>query len=385
MRRIYLDVTRLLKGIFLRRRPTGVDRVSLAYVRHYGGNAHAVLAGRGHHIVMSRRASSQIFDAIQRHYEADRPVGKRELARILLPGLRFRMASGGVLLHTSHSGAEFSRYFESLKVRGVHVVFMVHDLIPLTHAEYCRVGTAQIHDQRIRSALSTSSAVIANSQTTLDDMFRYAARHQLNMPRCIASRLAPGTQTDGDTSRPMLEPYFVMVGTIEPRKNHWLIFHVWRRIAESLVEDAPRLVVIGRQGWKCGNALDMLEDCVALRHLVIWQSDCSDYMLGTWLKHAKALLFPSFTEGYGMPVAEALACGVPVIASDLAALREYAGDVPDYLDPLDGPAWHARILAYINDDSPERAQQLARITGFRAPTWEEHFEQVDGLLVELDT
>ena len=54
---------------------------------------------------------------------------------------------------------------------------------------------------------------------------------------------------------------------------------------------------------------------------------------------ARAVLLPSFAEGFGMPVAEALAAGVPVIASDIAALREVGGDVPEYLDPIDGLGW----------------------------------------------
>lgn len=84
-----------------------------------------------------------------------------------------------------------------------------------------------------------------------------------------------------------------------------------------------------------------------------------------------------------MPVAEALAGGVPVIASDLSVLREYASDIPDYLDPLDLASWQARIMAYSDVDSPERAQQLARLVRFQVPTWEKHFEQVDRLLADL--
>ena len=112
-----------------------------------------------------------------------------------------------------------------------------------------------------------------------------------------------------------------MLGTIEPRKNHWFMLHVWRRIVEESGGNAPKLVVIGRRGWECENVVDMLERCESLKDAVVEQSNCSDHDLQVWLQHARALLFPSFVEGYGMPLVEALTMQVPVIASD----RAYSG------------------------------------------------------------
>jgi hypothetical protein len=74
---------------------------------------------------------------------------------------------------------------------------------------------------------------------------------------------------------------------------------------------------------------------------------------------------------------------VPVLASDLGVFHEIADDIPDYLDPLDGPGWLARIQAYARAKSPERDAQLKRIERFREPTWAEHFEHVDGFLETL--
>jgi glycosyltransferase involved in cell wall biosynthesis len=84
-----------------------------------------------------------------------------------------------------------------------------------------------------------------------------------------------------------------------------------------------------------------------------------------------------------MPLVEALALGVPVIASDLAVFREIAGDIPEYIDPLDGVRWAEQVMAYAQPDSRERAAQLQRIEHFKTPTWGEHFVKVDGLLARL--
>jgi len=126
-----------------------------------------------------------------------------------------------------------------------------------------------------------------------------------------------------------------------------------------------------------------LERCESIRGVVIEEAHCSDEQLHAYLQHAQALLFPSFVEGYGMPLVEALALKAPVLASDLDVFREIAGDIPDYLDPLDGPGWLAGIQAYARADSPERNAQLGRIERFREPTWAEHFEHVDRFLETL--
>lgn len=83
-----------------------------------------------------------------------------------------------------------------------------------------------------------------------------------------------------------------------------------------------------------------------------------------------------------MPLVEALAHGVPVIASDLPVFREIAADVPDYLDPLDGPGWRAALLDYAQAHSPRRAAQLARMAHFQPPTWAQHFVRVEALLAQ---
>jgi glycosyltransferase involved in cell wall biosynthesis len=96
------------------------------------------------------------------------------------------------------------------------------------------------------------------------------------------------------------------------------------------------------------------------------------------------LLFPSFIEGYGMPLVEAFAMKTPVLASNLRVFEEIANDIPDYLDPLDGPGWIERILEFARPDSPARAAQLGRIGRFKEPTWDEHFERVDAFLDSLN-
>ncbi|MGU7771039.1 glycosyltransferase family 4 protein [Burkholderia sp. MR1-5-21] len=382
MLNVFLDVSRLLSRLAKGQLPTGVDRVGLAYAERYHADARAVLSDFGFPKILSERNSRRIFSLL---LESPAPSKARIRAQSVCGLLT---PAGGtfdktVLLHTSHNGMERPRYYQAMRRRGIRSVFMIHDLIPITHAEYCRPGVGVAHRARIHTALRHADGLIMNSQDTLDALTEEAHRADLSLPPTVVARLAPGIGSRSSAPSPLNHPYFVMLGTIEPRKNHWFMLHVWRRLVELHGAAAPKLVVIGRRGWECENVIDMLDRCSSLRGVVIEEADCSDDRLHVWLQHARALLFPSFVEGYGMPLVEALALRVPVLASDLGVFHEIATDFPDYLDPLDGPGWLARIEAYSRADCNERDAQLARIEGFREPTWAEHFDHVDRFLETL--
>ena len=176
-----------------------------------------------------------------------------------------------------------------------------------------------------------------------------------------------------------------MLSTIEPRKNHLLLLNIWRRMVETLgPERTPRLAIVGRRGWENENVVDMLERCTSIHGHVHEFSVLSDAGLASLLRRAQALLCPSFAEGFGMPVTEALLSGTPVICSDLPALREAGGDVPDFIDPLDGPAWIRTIMDYSAPDGRMRSRQLERLAGWRAPSWHDHIAVLLDLVRDID-
>lgn len=383
---VRLDVTRLLQRWVRGMRPTGVDRVGLAYVRRYAGQAEALIAIRGVPVALTRAASERVFALLLGPAGTGLPVSRLcSLAAAVTANQAHPRppahGRGGTVLHTIHSGLEHARYFRMLWASGFRTIVMVHDLIPVTHPHYCRPASVRQHTRRMCTALRWAAGIVTNSQATLDALAAFARGRGMLMPPATVARL--GVDTPEALSLPPQasgHPYFVMVGTIEPRKNHWFILHLWRELVAQCGNLAPRLVVIGRPGWKCGNELDMLGQCRELRDAVIHLPDCPDEVMLAQLRGARALLFPSFIEGYGLPLAEALSMGVPVLASNLAAFREVAGEVPDYLDPLDGASWLAHVRSYAKPSSMDRERQVARLAGFCAPTWPEHFAALDRFL-----
>jgi len=377
---VLLDISRLTGRLLRGRLPTGVDRVDIAYIEHFAGRARAVIHLGGRPLLLSSNASARIFKRLLNEREIIGPVLALDIVRGAIGGLAEPVPRGAVYLNTSHSGLLAPGLGLCLRVKGIQPIWMVHDLIPITHHEYCRPGEDDRHVRRMRSVLRHAAALLTNSKATRNELLEFAREAALEIPPCVVARLAPGLKAIEFGPPPLARPYFLVISTIEPRKNLAMLLQAWRQLAQRHGQETPALVLVGQRGWECENVIDLLERSAPLRGLVIEKGRCSDKELATLLKHARALLFPSFVEGYGLPLAEALDIGTPVIASDLQVFREIAGDVPDYLDPLDGPAWLRAVEQYTPPFSPQRTAQLNRIMGYMAPTWLQHFGVVDELI-----
>jgi glycosyltransferase involved in cell wall biosynthesis len=373
-----IDITRMVHRSFKGMRPTGVDRVSNAYVEHYGHRSAALVRIGPRWLVLSPRESGRAFDALLNRG----PASARRLAGSIARAVAWPSGRCGhrVLIHTGHSGLEHASYSCEIRKRRLLPVYFAHDLIPISHPEYCRAGEAQRHARRIKTMFDTGKALIVNSQATRAAFAHYASAHGLRLPECVVAPLAPAPLPPPSDVPAMAHKYFVILGTIEPRKNHALLLHVWRRLVQKHGAAAPKLVVIGRRGWECKPVMNLLDGSPILRGHVLREPHCDDRALSTWLQHAQALLFPSFVEGFGMPLVEALALGVPVIASDLPVFRESAGAIPEYLDPRDQGGWHSAIVDYSRTPGVRRARQIERMRGYCPPSWSEHFERVDVLM-----
>lgn len=376
-----LDVTRLIWRRWKGRHPTGIDRVCLAYLNHFGDRAQAVVQHARFRSILDRQASQELFALLEK------PQGQFKLG--LMSGALKHLGHfngkglGRHYLNVGHTGLDSAGFRKWVTTADVKPIYLVHDLIPITHPEFCRAGEADRHRERMRTVLATAAGVIGNSQATLDQLAKFGRDERLPEPPGVAAWLgserAPAVTSADAPDRPT----FVTLGTIEARKNHLLLLNIWDRLIERLGDEAPKLLIIGQRGWEAEPAFNLLDRSAKLHGHVIELNRCSDQELGEHLAGARALLFPSFVEGYGLPLIEAFGRGVPVIASDLPVFREIAGDIPSYLSPSDEPGWEAAILDYAGPESAARAAQVERIRSFRQPEWNRHFDIVERWLQGL--
>lgn len=394
---VILDISRLISRV-RHSTPSGVDRVEMAYARGllrlYGDDlAFAAVHPTGRYGRIDSTAALAYLDELERRWTQETGGhGQRSIAQVLPWMLRLlprklprqgAEASRPVYVQVSpHHLTDHQKVSRILGAENARFACMVHDLIPIEYPEYARPNGAAQHRQRMDTVAACADMVIVNSAATGRSFQPWIVQSGRSITTHVALL---GTETilpaaDADQAD---RPYFVCLGTIEPRKNHLLLLNLWRDLAQTLPPaDIPRLVVIGRRGWENEQVLDMLDRCPALKPHVQEISGCPDRQLATLLRGATALLMPSFAEGFGMPVAEALSVGVPVICSDIPAHHEVGKAAPDYVDPLDGPVWKSLILDHAAKGQRWQAQK-ARLPHWQAPTWDDHFAVVAPALQDL--
>lgn len=378
-----LDCTFVITELKRKRPPHGIPRVILAYLRHYSEHLKLVYRLRGKLFIISSRYSKQLIPLIlswnPKHYP--------KIVSLLIKAYCFaekpQKTDHYFLFKLDQGGMKYPGYFQEINNLGIKSIIMIHDLFPITHPEYSDPRYAKQFESNVRLSLHHAQGIICVSQNTQDILKGYSSAKQLALPQTIAANLAPGVETQPQSKQaPLKEPYFVIISTIVARKNHLLLLHIWRKLVNELHFKAPKLVIIGQRSSECTTTLALLDRCQQLKQHVI-EITANDEELTHYLSHARALLFPTFAEGYGLPLIEALATQVPVICSDLVIFREIAQHIPDYLDPTDGKAWLELILDYAQEHSPKRAAQMERLSQFIIPNWNEHFNKVDAFLEHL--
>jgi glycosyltransferase involved in cell wall biosynthesis len=300
----------------------------------------------------------------------------------------------GVFFGISHSLIGRTAYMAALaNHHRLKRVLFIHDTIPCDYPEYCREFEGAKHLLRLRNAFRYGTHLIVNSQYTKDRLEYW--RQALGVSQ-VPVEIIPIGVDEQVKAKPANKlnshhhdrPYFVTLGTIEPRKNHMLLLQIWKHFAETLPpSQIPELLIIGRRGWENETVFRNLDRCEYLSEHVREMNDISDKELWPLLHHARAMLFPSFVEGWGMPMVEALTLGVPVIASDIPSFREVGRGIPELLPAIDGCGWSQRILDFAKNKSASRSAQEDRLLGYSPPTWQEHFEKVSefvGLGIEAD-
>ena len=392
--RALLDISRTVARARLPA-PTGIDRVERAYIDWALARDALFLASvdRRFHLVEARQVRALVAwldgegEAPARDWRArlrpqrDQRLGqaqsliRRDAVAVaadpskLGDMLKARMQGGGVYLNVGHDNLS-APVMQAIGAAGLARVVLIQDTIPLDYPQYARKGTPDAFRAKLDAALA-AELILLNSQ---DTMAHVAAHAGGKVPPMAVAPL--GITLPSRPGRPLDEakPCFVCLGTIEPRKNHALLLDLWRQFGDG----APaQLHIIGRRGWENAQVFEALDTAPFMGHSVFELGALPEGQTHTRLAGASALLFPSHAEGYGLPLAEALALGCPVIASDLPALREVGGAVPEWLAPGDIQGWRAAVEAYADENSPERAAQLARLRDWRAPTWIDHFAIVD--------
>lgn len=388
-----LDLTRSLRRAG--RMATGVDRVERVYLDHFVSDElpafglirtvfgyvlldrAGMIAFRerlsgtvnwGHASVLSRLPKGRDQALIRAESDIRRLAVARCLPLRLDRMLQTHLPSDFAYFNIGHSNLT-ERVLQSVKSASGSIDVMIHDVIPLEHPEYQRPGTTMPFRDKLQRVRSHADRIIYNS---LDTCQRAEAMMQAwgPLPRGVVAHLGASAAVPMRAELPdgltPARPYFVVVGTIEPRKNHQFLLDIW----QELGRDAPPLLVCGSRGWN-NEAVFARLDALPPDSPVKELPNLSDGALATLVAGSAGLLFPSHAEGFGLPPIEALQLGTRVLCNDLAVLREIIGDHASFAPVFDQELWVKTIECWKN--TPPNATKESVFVG---PNWADHFKTV---------
>jgi alpha-1,3-rhamnosyl/mannosyltransferase len=205
----------------------------------------------------------------------------------------------------------------------------IHDLVPLRFPEWVQGRTRRMHTAKYANAARTCDVLFANSQFT-----RRETVELLGVPETRVRVALPGVDERFSAKGEAADlgaPYVLTVATLEPRKNLAALVGAFARLGR----DDLRLAVVGAQGWGERPQLD--------RPGIVRLGYVDDAELARLYRGAAVFAYPSRFEGFGLPVIEAMACGVPVVCSSHGSMDEACGDAAVRADPEDPAAMAAAI------------------------------------------
>ena len=217
------------------------------------------------------------------------------------------------------------------------IVSVIYDLIPITHPQYCDKEFVKVFEQLLPRIVALSEGLIGISQTVQHSIADYVSR---NSPKWEKKgmldyfylgadfkfdALLQTEQLSPDVAELLTSevPFFLAVGTVEPRKGYDYLMEgfeiLWRQGTVN------PLVIVGKVGWLCTDILKRAEDLKKLGRPLLMLHDVDDYTLDLLYLQSAGVIFPSFVEGFGLPLVEALVRGKPVLASNIEVFEEIGG------------------------------------------------------------
>lgn len=393
MSAIVLDISRSVARVN-KGHETGIDRVELAYIKHYldkGGPVFFLARFLRRSILLDRTGMSALwkvikgggpwpdrtsFDRLTHTTKVEKAARKFAPSHTSLKRSLASVPAGFTYLNVGH-GRFRQNLWPILRQSGAaRIIAMIHDVIPLDYPEFCRPDTAQPFRDNLQALAKNADIFLYNSGDTQTRTEAWMTK----WGESVTGHVVPlgTTPLPVGTGKVPKRPYFVCLGTIEPRKNHRLLLDIWAELHATLPEDTiPHLHIIGRRGWLNEDVFHDLDTANYMNHTVFEHSELSDLEVGSRLANATALLFPSFAEGFGYPLVEALQLNVPTICSDLASFREIGNNTPNYLNPRDQTAWVSLIVrtTTLNRCAGSISENLIKI-----PTWQHHLHNIDTII-----
>jgi glycosyltransferase involved in cell wall biosynthesis len=409
--RIYFDITDLV--IFLRNYNTvsGIQRVQCGYIVnaikfHLSKSPVSLCfqsAERGALFVIPDDISDDVVEVISAEKSCEdwssilEIIQNRSIFAQKLSSKDIIVTLGAPWVHEA--------YFDLLRVmwrmNSFRYIQIFYDLIPTLAPEYVGAGLIGGFNYAIAGMLSYCSQIISISKYSAADLSNTALELNAPMPQIavvpmgetiryidntvdlgdlteirksdiiLASKKSIGGKKlrNRSVSQVFKTKFILCVGTIEPRKNHILLFHVWKKLAARMGDQTPKLVLVGRFGWHMEDFKRVLEVTDYLDKKIVILDGVADEDLEELYRNCLFTIFPSLYEGWGLPVTESLYYGKLCVTSSTSSTPEAGREWAEYIDPYCITSAYEKILSLLESDGEVAKRERAIRETYTPMSW----------------
>ena len=219
-------------------------------------------------------------------------------------------------------------FFEATLGDDMPQIVTIHDMTTFLFPEQRGKEISKRLSLRTEKVIRKASKVIADSGSTKSDILKFVPG--IDSDKIVVIPLGSNEIFKQDTSIKK-KNIILSVGTIEPRKNLKRLIMAYGNLPET-VKSKYQLVIVGGNGWNNGDIYEAAKSLVESKR-VVFKNYLSDDQLQKLYNEARIFVYPSLYEGFGLPVLEAMSCGLPVITSNVSSLPEVAGSAAFYVNP----------------------------------------------------
>lgn len=262
------------------------------------------------------------------------------------------------------------------KKQGVHMTFVIYDLLPVLHPQWFNPKATQNFLKWLRALAWLADGVAGISRTVQADFTHWMQRYGLNESDIPCAIIPLGAELDAIPSEDKIStiysstnsnesPYILMVGTLEPRKGYDDALAAFEALWAT--GNTTRLIIVGKQGWKIEPLVHQLQTHIELGKRLVWLNQVDDIQLCSLYQQCQGVLMASKAEGYGLPLIEAIHFNKPVLARDIRVFRDIAGEKISYFNTSEVDTLAHAVMLWLQHISNSQLSYPTSST----PTWHE--------------